>query len=128
MSTDNGHPPITRPEVIEIVKTRIAEIERERGILMGLLGYYADNPEHASPARIVPKPRVRVDMTLTDRIMQVVSDSPGLTWSGILRRATLGTDGLNRKSLSATIQYLTKRKKIENRGGLYYPASRTEVS
>jgi hypothetical protein len=121
--------------LVEGIRDRLREIDRERDHLLALLQLYEQGPTSngakapstagtASSAK-GPAPFRAIAGGPTDRIMAVVTREPGLAYSEIIERAVQGiTSGAEdpRKSLGSTLQSLVKRGKLERREGRHYPA------
>lgn len=122
----------------DAIRARVAEIDKERDHLVALLEYYGAAPPEgrsATPPRR-PSPssqsRGRPFETRpagpTERLIQVVDESPGMIYREVLDRAELGMDTKAdnpRRSLGSTLGSLVKRGKIRKEDGKYYPVTET---
>lgn len=115
----------------DAIRARVAEIDTERDHLVALLEHYgnaAPTKRQPAPSTASP-PRFEARASgLTERLLQVIQDTPGLIYREVLNGAEKGlvTNSNNpRRSLGSTLGSLVKKGKILKRQGKYYPVTDT---
>lgn len=127
----------TNEKLAKMIRSRLVEIDVERDKLVSLLGLYTNG---VTPTAGVAKPKINANGDggggfqrrsggPTDRLLEAVRESPGLSYGDVVDKALEGmeTDAEHpRRSLGSTLGSLVKRGKIRRSDDKkYYPAADT---
>ena len=119
----------TDKQLADAIRARVAEIDKERDHLVALLEHYGTiGPKERQPASPTASQATFENRPsgLTERLLQVIKDRPGLKYSEVLDGAEKGlvTNSTKpRRSLGSTLGSQVKKGKILKRDGRYYPVT-----